>query len=256
MKKNLKVGMITGIIALVIAALVGVTIWQSSAEKRKEPELTDYVSYELSEIKALAKLNDYDGLDATKIIAANALSGGLPENVEGSEKAPVVLIEYADYQCSYCAAINPLLNKLVEEFNGEVAIVMRSYVLSYHPNGVAGAAAANAAAIQGYWAKYKDLLFSNQNDWFYSKEEELQEQLEGYFKQVTNGKGDLEKFRADMASEAVKEKIAFDYGLGEAAELGGTPWIMLDGEWIDHESMGPTDYTAKIKGVIEAKLAK
>lgn len=256
MNKNLKIGLIVGAVVLVLGALIGITVWQSSSESRKEPVISDYEGYELSKVKEMAALNDYSSLDVTKIIAANAQSGNLPENVNGSKNAPVVIVEYADYQCSSCAAMNPLINQMVEDYDGKVAVVMRTYILAYHPNGVQGAAAANAAAIQGYWKEYKDLLFANQSDWFYSEGEELQEQLEDYFTKATSGKGDLEKFREDMKSEAVLEKIAFDQGLGEKAEIGGTPWFYMDGEWIDHENMKLGDYVKKIRGMIDQKLEK
>lgn len=256
MNKNLKVGLIVGVVVLVLGALIGITVWQSSSESKKEPVISDYEGYKLSKVKEMAALNDYSDFDVKKIIAANAQSGNLPENVNGSKDASVVIVEYADYQCSYCAAMNSLINKIVEDYDGKVAVVMRSYVLSYHPNGVQGAAAANAAAIQGYWKGYKDLLFANQSDWFYSEGEELQEQLEEYFMQATGGKGDLEKFREDMKSEAVLEKIAFDQGLGEEAEIGGTPWFYLDGKWIENDNLAPAKYAEKIREVIDQKLGK
>lgn len=253
---NKKTGIIIGVVVVVLAALIGITVWQSSAEERKEPEVSDYQGYELSKVKEMAAANNYDGLDVTKIIGANELSGNLPENVNGDKTAPVVIVEYADYQCSSCAAMNSLVNQMVDDYDGKLAVVMRTYILPYHPNGVQGAAAANAAAIQGYWKPYKDLLFANQNDWFYSEGEELQGQLEGYFTTATDGKGDLEKFREDMQSEAVLEKIAFDQGLGEKAEIGGTPWFYLDGEWIDHENMKLGEYAQKIRGLVDKKLGK
>lgn len=256
---NKKTGTIIGVIAgvlVVLAALVGITMVQSSADNQREPQLSDYEGYELTKIKEMAALNDYSVFDVDAIIAANEQSGNLPENVKGDKNAPVVIIEYADYQCSSCAAMNQIVNQIVEDYDGKVAVAFRTYVLSYHPNGVQGAAAANAAAIQGYWAEYKDLLFNNQSEWFYTEGDELQEQLEGYFLQATDGKGDLEKFREDMKSDAVREKIAFDQGLGEKVEIGGTPWFYMDGEWIDHENMTLGDYAKKIRGMIDKKLGK
>lgn len=254
MNKNVKIGLIVGVIVVGLAALIGVTVWQGAAENNKEPELKDYSGDELSTIQKMAEANDYSGYDINTVIAASEASGNLPENIKGKKDAPVKIYEYMDYQCSYCAAMNALVNEIVKDYNGKVAVVMRSYVLSYHPNGVAAAAAANAAAQQGYWGKYKDLLFDNQNDWFYSEGEKLQGQLEGYFSQASAGKGDLAKFREDMKSEAVAKKIAFDQGLGDKAEIGGTPWFYLDGKWIENDSLAPAKYAEKIRGEIDKKL--
>lgn len=158
--------------------------------------------------------------------------------------------------------MNVLLDKIVEDYKGKVAIVFRSYVLEYHDvSGVAAASAANAAALQGYWKPYKDLLFANQSDWFYSTGNELQQQLETYFEKASDGKGDLAKFREDMKSEKVAKKIAFDRGIGEKLQIGGTPWLYLDGEWISNKSddndendLSPRDYSKKIRNLIDQKL--
>lgn len=94
---------------------------------------------------------------------------------------------------------------------------------------MAAASAANAAALQGYWKPYKDLLFANQSDWFYSTGNELQQQLETYFEKASDGKGDLTKFREDMKSEKVAKKIAFDRGIGEnfrSAVHHGSIWTV------------------------------
>lgn len=237
-------------IVAVFGALIGISVLQNS-QSSTLPEVGDY---SLEAMTALAAKNDYSSYDLNTIIPADALSGNLPENVKGKTDAPVVIYEYGDYQCSYCAAMNPLINEIVEDYKGKVAVVLRTYVLSYHNNGVQAASAANAAAIQGYWEDYKDLLFANQNEWFYSEPSKLQGQLEGYFQQASNGKGDLEKFREDMQSEAVQKKLAFDQGMGDAVDIGGTPWFFMDGKWIENENMKPADYAEKIRGMIDEKL--
>lgn len=250
---NKKTGIIVGILLVAFAALVGVSVWQRNQGKDAMHD------YSLTEITEMAKQNQYDQIDLNKIIAKSAASGNLPENVNGPEDAEVVIYEYGDYQCSYCAAMNPLINEMIKDYDGKVAVVLRTYVLSYHDNGVQAASAANAAAIQGYWKEMKDVLFTNQDVWFYSKPEKLQEQLEEYFMEASQNKGDLEKFCADMESEAVKQKIAFDQGLGDKAEIGGTPWFYLDGEWIDNKDsdgkgMQPSAYAKRMRELIDAKL--
>lgn len=207
--------------------------------------------YELGAITEMAERIDYSDLDLNSIIPPQASNGNFAENVEGDAKAPVVIYEYADYQCSSCAYANPEINKLLEEYDGKVALVFRTYVLPYHNNGVMAAAAANAAALQGYWREYKDLLFANQNDWFYASGSGLQEQLEGYFTKVSGGKGDLEKFRTDMSSEQVAQKIAFDFGAGKKMDLGGTPWFYIDGEWIENGHI-----VSNLRKKVDEKLAE
>lgn len=255
---NKKTGFIIAGIVVVFGALLGVSFLQKRPQQEQE---TDYGRYRLEVITNLASKNDYKGLDLHSVLPAMDASGNLPENINGDKDAPVKIYEYADYPCGYCGMMNPVLNEIVEDYDGKVAVVFRSYILSYHEkNGMPAASAANAAAIQGYWKKYKDLLFENQDDWFYSTGADLQEQLEKYFEEASDGKGDLEKFREDMKSEAVAKKIAFDYGIGNKLEIGGTPWIYIAGEWVenkgsDGKGLSPAEYGKKIRAVIDEQLS-
>ena len=252
---------IIGIIAA-FSVLVGVSVWQKNGQNNQNSTITTYDELSLSAIKDLSAKIDYSSLDFNSIIPASEATGNFEENIIGDKNAPILIYEYADYPCSYCAMMNPLLNKIVEDYDGKVAVVFRSYILSYHEeNCIPAASAANAAALQGYWKAYKDLLFSKQDDWFYSTGNKLQQQLENYFEQASDGKGDLAKFREDMKSAAVAKKIAFDRGIGDTIKIGGTPWLYMDGEWIsnrknadDTAGLSPLEYSNRIRDLIDAKL--
>lgn len=194
-----------------------------------------------------------DDYDLNGVIPASEASGNMSENVVGDSNAPVKIYEYADYQCEGCAAMNPYLNKLVEEYNGKVAVVYRGYVLSYHQNGTAAASAANAAALQGYWKPYKDLLFANQNDWFYATASERQPLFEKYFEEATDEKGDLARFKKDMQSAQVAQKISFDRALAEKLGLEWTPYIWVEDERVEREEMG-AKFMDNARAKIDARL--
>ncbi len=251
---------VVSVVAVVLVAVVGVLIWQVNSSGSGE---VDYGQFQLPPIRELSRKIDYNALDLSTILPASDATGGLEENVIGSRDAPVVINEYADYPCSYCALMNPYINQIVEDYGGKVAVTVRTYILPYHiKNGVPAAAAANAAAIQGYWKKYKDLLFTNQSDWFYAEGDELIAQLEQYFLDVSDNQGDLDKFRADMRSENVAKKIAFDYGAGVKVGLTGTPSLYIDGEWISNEGgedgkgLTPQEMNDRIRQVIDEKLGE
>ncbi len=253
---NRSTKIIIGVVPAVLVALLGFSIWQHNRPASPSASSATVKEYSRDVVKeTFAKIN-YDEFDFNSIIAANAANGNLPDNIKGSADAPVKIFEYADYQCSYCAAMNSYLNRIVEEYQGKVAVVFRAYILPYHKNATAATSAADAAAIQGFWPEYKNYLFMNQNDWFYSTGETLQQQFEQYFDEATNGKGDLEKFRADMQSDAVAQKVAFDMGIGDKLGIGGTPWFYIDGEWIENDGLAPAAYAQKLRNVIDEKLAK
>lgn len=199
----------------------------------------------------------YRDYDLNAVIPASEDTGGLEELVEGDADAPVLIFEYGDYQCTACAPMNPYINKLLEEYGDKVALVFRTYILSYHNNGTAAASAALAAAQQGYWKAYKDLLFTNQGDWYYSDATKRQTQFEDYFLQVSNNQGDLVRFREDMTSKAVSQKISFDMGIGNFIGLTATPIFYIDGErFLISSGMSREDFVDKMRKKIDAKLAE
>lgn len=233
MAKNNTGLMIGGIVGIVLAfvALIAITQLQNKADI------------------------DYEAYDLNSVIAADENTGGLAENIDGDPEAPVLLYEYGDYQCTACAPMNPYINELLEEYDGKVAVVFRTYIMSYHDNGVAAASAANAAAIQGYWKEYKDLLYETQNDWYYAEGDERQQMFEQYFEQATDGKGDLEQFRQDMGSKEVAQKIKFDAALSERVGLEWTPSFYLDGELLDQRNITTSEFMDLLREKIDAKLA-
>lgn len=227
-----KTGIIIGILIVAVGALIGISVWQTKANR------TDYSKY-----------------DHQTIIAASEDSGNLPENIDGNPDAPVIIYEYGDYQCTACAPTNPYINELKEEYGDNIAIVFRTTVMSYHQNGTAAAAAANAAAKQGYWKEYKDILFTNQNDWYYSDADKRQEQFETYFTQVTDGKGDLVQFRTDMAGNDVLKKIDFDEAMAKKANVEWTPVFYVEDELIDQREITTTEFLDQLREKIDARLA-
>lgn len=179
------------------------------------------------------KATDFSQYDFYSVIPADEHNGNIGDHVKGNPDAPVKIYEYADYQCPGCASINPRVNTAVEKSEGKLAIVYRSFLLSYHQNGTAAASAAEAAGLQGYWKEYADLLFANQTEWEYASASERTTFFNNYFEQVTNGKGDLDKFNKDIASENVSKKISFDMGIGKRIDVSGTPAFYIDGQKID-----------------------
>ncbi len=217
------------------------------------------------------KATDYKNYDFYSIIPGSKDNGWIGDHVKGNEDAPVLIFEYADYQCPACSSINTKVNKAVEELDGKLAVVYRSFLLSYHKNGTAAASAAEAAGLQGYWKPYADKLFAKQSDWQDASASKRTELFDEYFVEVSEGKGDVEKFNSDMASEDVSKKISFDMGIGTRMNIEGTPAFYIDGQFIDWnnkdggsvtvngktvtwtESQGGDNFVKLLKDIVEAK---
>ena len=191
------------------------------------------------------KATNFNDYDFYSVIEPTKDNGEIGDHVKGNADAPVLIFEYADYQCPGCASINTRVNRVVEQLDGKLVIVYRSFLLSYHQNGTAAASAAEAAGLQGYWKEYADKLFAEQSEWEYADTAERTEYFNKYFEEVTDGKGDLDKFNADIASDAVSKKISFDMGIGKRIDVGGTPAFYVDGQLINWGGEGSVTVNGK-----------
>lgn len=204
--------------------------------------------------------NQQFNFDIDRIIESTEQSGGIAEHVEGNPNAEVLFIEYSDYQCSGCASVVDDVHELLEKYGDKIGVVHRTYVLSYHTNGVAAATAVEAAGLQGFWKPYGDYLFAHQDDWFYSDATERTKQFEDYFMVVTEGRGDLELFRKDFAGEATKAKVNFDLKIAKQVsdDIQYTPAFFLDGEFINwaYDNKDELSFVDYFSQIIDSKLAK
>src|SRR6185312_12430942 len=97
---------------------------------------------------------------------ANVPAPSTSDFIQGSLTAPIILVEYSDFQCPFCQLIYPTLKKITSESNGQIAWVMREYPLyQIHPQALPAANAAECIADQlgneGFW-KFADTIFSDQ----------------------------------------------------------------------------------------------
>ena len=83
----------------------------------------------------------------------------------GPEDAILTIIEYADFQCPYCADASLSLIEYQRKHSEDVRLVYRHFPLSFHEKAVPAALAANAAGYQGMFFEAEEFLFENQAEW-------------------------------------------------------------------------------------------
>jgi protein-disulfide isomerase len=153
----------------------------------------------------------------------------------GPEDSPVVVVEFADFECPFCQKLAPELDSIWEKHQTQLRFVYKFMPLQMHAHGEIAARAAIAAQAQGKFWEMHHMLFSHgqhleQND------------LEGYAKEVGL---DADRFRADMNSPATKARLDADRKLADDLGVKGTPTIYIDGheydakvdlaEWVEQE---------------------
>jgi protein-disulfide isomerase len=82
--------------------------------------------------------------------------------VRGNPAAPITIVEFSDYQCPFCARVNPTLAKVLETYGDRVKIVFKDFPLANHPQAPKASEAAHCAAEQKKYWEMHDAMFANQ----------------------------------------------------------------------------------------------
>lgn len=150
------------------------------------------------------------------------------DNVLGSADAPITLVEYSDFQCPACGAFHTVLEKLLAEpdAKGKIKLVYRNFPLQQHANAQIAAQAAQAAGLQGKFWEMHDKLFENQTVWSGQSNAAARQAFIGYAKALSLN---IERFNADIDSQAVKDKINADRTGGVDSNIDATPTFFVNG---------------------------
>lgn len=150
---------------------------------------------------------------------------------EVTKKDVVLVEEYGDYQCPPCGGLHPILKTLKNEFGGRMQLTFYHFPLSQiHKNAVPAAMTSVAAAMQGRFADMHNLLYDTQKVW--SEVEDFSPIAMDYARQIGL---DMEKFKRDVNSPAVRAQIASDMQRATSLKVDSTPTLFLNGTQIPNE---------------------
>jgi len=139
------------------------------------------------------------------------------------------LVEFLDFECEACGAFYPVVERIREQYAGEINYVVRYFPLRGHFNSMNAALAAEAAAQQGKFEQMYQRLFETQSQWG-----EQQTSRADLFRTFAEDLGlDLDSYDAAISDPATKERVEADFADGEYLGMRGTPTFFLDGEKLE-----------------------
>jgi len=160
---------------------------------------------------------------------------------KGNPNAPVVIVEFADFECPACGATRPVLDQLIEKNADSVRLLFKHFPLSMHQNAEKAARASVAALRQGKFWEMHAVLFENQTQLSVENVEKLAQQA-GL---------DLTRFRQDRDSEATADFVNRDRKQGESLDLQSTPSLFINGR---HFQAGGGEFPQELDDWVKLEL--
>ena len=200
-----------------------------SQSKSPLPEMKAQVQ---SNLKALqtkqARLDYADSLrakaDVTVLLQAPKTDVSFDRTrLRGDPKAPITVVEFADYQCPYCKQVETTVKELLKKYPGQVNLAFRDFPLaSIHPYSEKASEAARCAGQQGKFWEFHDALFASQT--------KLDEPGLNAIAQTLAL--DEKSFQACLASGEYKTQISRDQEDGRKAGVSSTPGFFVNGVFL------------------------
>jgi Na+/H+ antiporter NhaA len=142
------------------------------------------------------------------------------DHIRGPDDAPVTLLEYGDFECTYCGQAEQVIRELLSSFGSDVRYVWRHLPLNdVHPGAQLAAEASEAAAAQGkFWEMY-DTLLHHQGE-FEPRD------LTRYAEQLGV---DVDRFTQELRRREYAPRVSEDVASADESGVSGTPTFFING---------------------------
>ncbi len=146
----------------------------------------------------------------------------------GPEEAPVVMYEFADFQCPGCAHYATFVMPLVKERLVQEGLVRYVYydfpLTSIHAHAFLASRAGRCAEEQGKFWEYHDLLYGRQPRWAAARDA-----TPLFIEYAADAGLNRREFEACLRSDRYAEEVTRNMQLGESLGVTGTPTIFING---------------------------
>ncbi|MDX6665906.1 MAG: hypothetical protein QOG68_2112, partial [Solirubrobacteraceae bacterium] len=142
------------------------------------------------------------------------------DHIRGPDDAPVTLLEYGDFECTYCGQAEGVIRELLSSVGDDVRYVWRQLPLNdVHPSAQLAAEASEAAAAQGKFWDMHDLLLDHQGELSFRD-------LVGYAGELGL---DTDRFTDDLRRREYAPRISEDVSSADESGVSGTPTFFING---------------------------
>jgi protein-disulfide isomerase len=136
----------------------------------------------------------------------------------GLKEAPVMIIEFSDFQCPFCRNSQLAIKQVLQKYKKEVRLVFKNLPLESHSQAFSSAQAAFCAGEKGAFWQYHDALFAS---------EDLSP--DALNKLASSLHLDLSEFTACMKSEASRMAVQRDINEAQRFGINSTPTFIING---------------------------
>jgi predicted DsbA family dithiol-disulfide isomerase len=138
---------------------------------------------------------------------------------KGADKPAVTIVEFSDFECPYCKAVQRTLQQVLEKYAGQVRIVFKHLPLEGHRNSLPAARAAYCAGEQDRFWQFHDVIFA------------AAELSPAVFTQVAGELGlGMPKFQACVDSEQSRTGVVKDLETARLFGVESTPSFIVNGK--------------------------
>lgn len=183
-------------------------------------------------------------IDPSKAVMAKIKTDGVP--FKGPKDAKVVIVEYSDFQCPFCAKGYNTIEPLLKQYDGKVKFIFKQYPLPFHNWAEPAAMAVECAKQQkpdAYWKLY---------DWYFQNQAQINQQnvKEKTWEQLATMGIDKAKWDDCYDNKKTQAEVKAQMAEGQAIGVTGTPAFFINGRMISGAQ--PFD---KFKEIIDQELA-
>ncbi len=159
----------------------------------------------------------------------------------GKADAPIQIIEFADFECPFCAEFERRLKPLRMEYPTRLSVTFVHFPLPGHRFAIAAARVSECAGAQGRFEPMHDKLFEQQDEFGLKSWEDFAREAHV---------PDIPAFDSCMKKTDPVTRILEGTALGRALDVQGTPTVIING-W----RLGRPPTAAELEGMAHAILA-